>query len=99
MKMLFKTRAILLFVFFIAATGCCFEIYSVRIEDKNFIAVQGNAKSGYIKWVNFNVPYSAMDKAMKLDIRSHSSAIHISWRHPVIPCHSIRRQLEPIPGP
>ena len=32
-----------------------------------------------IKWVNFNIPYSAMDKALNLDIRSNEKSVHLHW--------------------
>ena len=36
-------------------------------------------KSGYIKWVEFNVPYLALQKALKIDIASHEQGGSISW--------------------
>lgn len=36
-------------------------------------------KKDYIKWVEFNVPYLAMKKAMNLDIESHKSGGNLSW--------------------
>ncbi len=36
-------------------------------------------KGDYIKWVEFNVPYLALQKAMKIDVESHKSGGNISW--------------------
>ena len=33
----------------------------------------------YIKWVDFNVSYEAMDKALALDIRSQEQDMPVSW--------------------
>ncbi len=36
-------------------------------------------KKNYLKWVEFNVPYLAMKKAMNLDIDSHKNGGNLSW--------------------
>lgn len=36
-------------------------------------------KGDYIKWVDFNVPYIALQKALKIDIESHEKGENISW--------------------
>lgn len=36
-------------------------------------------KSDYIKWVEFNVPYLALQKALKIDVDSHEHGGNISW--------------------
>lgn len=33
----------------------------------------------YIKWVKFDVPYSALNKALNYDITTHSEEIKVSW--------------------
>lgn len=39
-----------------------------------------SAPRSTIKWASFNIPYSAMDKALRLDIRSHSTeGVRYSW--------------------
>ena len=38
-----------------------------------------NAKDGYIKWVEFDVPYLALKKALNLDVESHRSGGSLSW--------------------
>lgn len=34
---------------------------------------------GYIKWVEFDVPYEAMEKALNLDIKTKESGCHLDW--------------------
>lgn len=34
---------------------------------------------GFIKWVDFGVPYSVMEKTLKLDIESHASEVEFNW--------------------
>lgn len=41
-------------------------------------ATAGEEKS-FIKWVDFNVPYEALDKALKLDIASHGTDVPLNW--------------------
>ncbi len=36
-------------------------------------------KDDYIKWVDFNVPYNLMEKALKIDIETYDSDCHIKW--------------------
>lgn len=39
----------------------------------------GSSDSNYIKWVDFNVPYLALKKALNLDIASHEQGGDLSW--------------------
>ena len=43
------------------------------------LAVPASGAEDYIKWVDFNVSYEAMDKALALDIRSQEQDIPVSW--------------------
>lgn len=40
---------------------------------------QEKKKANYIKWVEFNVPYLAMKKAMNLDIAAHRKGQDLNW--------------------
>ncbi len=54
----------------------CFQLRSLLQAPKsNALEVQGD----YIKWVDFSVPYEAMNKAMKLDISTHGEERHLNW--------------------
>lgn len=37
------------------------------------------SKSDYIKWVEFNVPYIALKKALNLDVEAHKNGGSLSW--------------------
>lgn len=47
-------------------------------------AVRASAESGsdtYIKWVDFDIPYTALDRAMKLDVETYGAdgGTHLDW--------------------
>lgn len=44
-------------------------MYTVNIEEEK----------NYIKWVDFNVPYSAMEKALALDIKAYETENKLNW--------------------
>ncbi|SMB80714.1 Murein DD-endopeptidase MepM and murein hydrolase activator NlpD, contain LysM domain [Desulfonispora thiosulfatigenes DSM 11270] len=44
----------------------------------NVLSNEENNKD-YIKWVDFNVPYEAMNKALKLDIDSQEKEVKLNW--------------------
>jgi murein DD-endopeptidase MepM/ murein hydrolase activator NlpD len=44
------------------------ELEEVIAESKDFI-----------KWVDFNVPYNAMEKALNYDIKSYNNSVHLNW--------------------
>lgn len=37
------------------------------------------ASGGYIKWVQFDVPYQAMERALNYDIKSYNTDVQIHW--------------------
>ena len=43
------------------------------------LVVPVHGAEAYIKWVDFNVSYEAMDKALSLDIRSQEQDMPVSW--------------------
>ena len=43
------------------------------------LVVPVHGAEDYIKWVDFNVSYEAMDKALSLDIRSQEQDMPVSW--------------------
>lgn len=53
--------------------------FSVPTQAETSSASSGEEKKGFIKWVDFNVTYIAMQKAMKIDIDSHKNGGNISW--------------------
>ncbi|MEG1067325.1 MAG: polysaccharide deacetylase family protein [Anaerovoracaceae bacterium] len=63
-------------IFFICCLCLSFSIKNVPATD-----LTGTNKEGddLIKWVDFDVSYSAMEKAMDVDIESFNQDLHISW--------------------
>ncbi len=53
-------------IFIMALRSAAYMAESVKKED-------------YIKWVDFNVPYSLMERALKTDIETYASDYHIKW--------------------
>ncbi len=37
------------------------------------------SNEGYIKWVEYNVPYEAMEKALSMDVKSHEKPVQLHW--------------------
>lgn len=66
----------LLFLFFVIMLLASLTIIKFNNETKS---VQANVENNYIKWVEFNVNYSALDDSMKIDIDSQSEECKINW--------------------
>lgn len=43
------------------------------------VAVTESGEKKYIKWVEFNVTYAALDKAYKYDVQSHGKEVELHW--------------------
>lgn len=43
------------------------------------VAAGTDGEKKFIKWVEFNVPYEALDKALKLDVQSHATDMPLNW--------------------
>lgn len=78
MYLLFNGKRINLFLPILAL---CFVIIAAAITPSAVSAIASNtAKEDYIKWVDFTVPYEALDKAMRLDIEYHGSQeVSVNW--------------------
>ena len=72
-----KKAIVSLFAFVVVAAAvavCC--VFSVCLPT---FAVQQEKKTDYIKYVEFNVPYSALQKALELDIQAHAEGDSKDW--------------------
>jgi len=49
--------------------------FKSQTEDLNAISLDGS----YIKWVDFNVPYAVMEKALYLDVNSYNKTVRLNW--------------------
>jgi len=45
----------------------------------NVLADEKEKTEDYIKWVDFDVPYGALNKALNLDVESHGKAVELDW--------------------
>lgn len=73
-----KKSYIYLFIFcLVFIIGMIFSILN-----KNIINTEANEDEkscDYIKYAEFNVPYSALEKAMNIDMKTHNEDIKINW--------------------
>lgn len=62
-----------LLICILAASGRAFCTHYTQREEN------GENRRDFIKWVDFNVPYEALNKAMKLDIGSRDKDVKLDW--------------------
>lgn len=48
-------------------------------KNKNTLLAMKNINADYIKWVDFNIPYEALEKALDIDIQRHKEGKDLSW--------------------
>lgn len=65
--------AFLLVISVFAATS----IYLYQDDAIHAISTEGDKK--YIKWVEFNASYSAMERALSYDVKSYKKPVHLNW--------------------
>lgn len=64
----------------VAALAVTAIVVSYHFVQPDSVATEAEAKkSSYIKWVEFNVPYLALQKALNIDVDSHEHGGNISW--------------------
>jgi murein DD-endopeptidase MepM/ murein hydrolase activator NlpD len=67
-----KKQIFMIALCFLVLCGCAvFGVCRTMAEEKE--------QEEYIKWVNFNIPYEVLEKAMKLDIDSHATDAPVDW--------------------
>lgn len=70
MKLGIKLQSIAIFILCIAVLFSCSALGVKVVENKD-----GN----FIKWMTFDIPYSALNSAMNVDIKTHGSPQHVDW--------------------
>jgi murein DD-endopeptidase MepM/ murein hydrolase activator NlpD len=68
-----KLKIIIPVILIIALISC------LIIKNYNSEAVTVSSDKGYIKWVDFDVCYPAMEKALSLDIKSRNKPVKLNW--------------------
>ena len=78
--MVIKIRIKNLIIFFlIAAILMSSLIYYNSNSLYNSVYAASSTEKKFIKYVEFNVPYTLMDAAMKYDIKSHDTDKPLNW--------------------
>lgn len=73
MKTKQKFELIMIIVLCAALVVCCVPLGA------KVISSAAEPEKKYIKWMDFNVPYEAMNKAMNIDLKTHDTPAHIGW--------------------
>lgn len=73
-----KNYIIVTFLFILMVISCLFISNCILGKAKR-TNVDEPEKKDFIKYVEFNVPYFALEKAMNIDIKSHDEDIKINW--------------------
>lgn len=81
LKSLIAFALTLIIVVTIIVTALVSVIKARQEESKNIELLEAviAESQDFIKWVDFNVPYSALEKALKYDLDSYNSDIHLNW--------------------
>jgi murein DD-endopeptidase MepM/ murein hydrolase activator NlpD len=70
---MFKAKVLSILLIMLLITGILFSVFIPEQVSKPVL------ETGYIKWVEFKVPYSAMEKALNIDIKSYQTDMQIHW--------------------
>lgn len=57
----------------------CYSTYSSIVDPSTELTLNEQNENTYIKWVDFNVPYSALERALKHDIESYNTTQEVNW--------------------
>lgn len=58
---------------------CAAVLFSYSALGVKVINVEAPAQQKYIKWMSFDIPYNALNKAMNIDIKTFGTPCHINW--------------------
>ena len=70
-----RSLALIVSIILVFTVGA-FSFYFYHHSESELAAAQ---EGGFIKWVDFTVPYNIMEKTMKLDIASQSQEVKLNW--------------------
>lgn len=73
-----KIKKIFLLIF-IGAIILAGSLFLANYTTIKVFADEEEQKEDYIKWVDFDVPYAALKKALSLDIDSHGQTVELKW--------------------
>lgn len=78
-KMFPDKKALTIFLFFLFFISLLIATLSIVKYNLSVRPVQANIEGDYIKWVDFNVTYKALEDSMSIDIESHNEECKINW--------------------
>ncbi|WP_244648338.1 M23 family metallopeptidase [Ruminiclostridium herbifermentans] len=77
-KRIFKILiAFVLIISLITVSAATF--YKFQTSQAIKVATNPNTDKKFIKWVEFNASYAAMEKALSLDVKSHDKPVQLHW--------------------
>lgn len=72
-------KALILFLLFLFFIFSLLFILTINKNSSTVEAAQSNLENNYIKWVDFDVSYAALEDTLKIDIDSQAEECKISW--------------------
>jgi len=67
------------FLALLLCSAISFSFFALSNNQSDTVSRKISSKKDTIKWVEFNVPYEALEKAMNIDIETYNSKLHINW--------------------
>ena len=77
-----RFRTIISIVLVIVLAACLYTIFLPKNVDapvSKQLMAEVDSPQKYIKWVDFQVPYNAMNTALNLDIKSQTTPVKLHW--------------------
>lgn len=75
----FITAGLAIFICTLVSAGLFAFVVSFGADPSTIASKSSEDPEEPIKWVEFDVPYEAMKKAMDIDIESFNENVHVSW--------------------
>jgi len=77
--LIFRKRNLLYFFLVLLFIALIFAGTWLLLSPRTSVKVLADEEEDFIKWVDFNVPYEAMYKALKLDVDSQGTEVQLNW--------------------
>ncbi|MDK2802992.1 MAG: M23 family metallopeptidase [Oscillospiraceae bacterium] len=76
-----KSLTISIIIILVISIIISYTYLYINIHNQNSYTINSNTDkdNDFIKWVDFNIPYNALEKSMKIDINTYNTGNHISW--------------------
>lgn len=77
-KHIFKLLIVFVIIIVLLASSTI-AVSKYNSQEAITISTDTSTDKKYIKWVEFNASYSAMEKALSLDVKSYNKPVHLNW--------------------